>query len=181
MSLRTIQRVEQGETVPRGHTLQALATALDVPLDALRSAPEPAPQAQPIPPPLPATALTAHLRSDPQFLQLLNLSALCFLVFPFLNLVIPFLLWRKHRHDTEHVAELGRRVLGFQMLWQVASFFTYMMALLVQAAASYYLRVRLMGLFLGVMVLTYLVNAVAVGYNQLQLRQGNLDVYRIRL
>ena len=54
-------------------------------------------------------------------------------------------------------------------------------ALLVQAAASYYLGVRLMGLFLGVMVLTYLVNAVAVGYNQLQLRQGNLDVYRIRL
>ena len=38
-----------------------------------------------------------------------------------------------------------------------------------------------MGLFLGVMVLTYLVNAVAVGYNQLQLRQGNLDVYSIRL
>ena len=181
VSLRTIQRVEQGETVPRGHTLQALATALDVPLDALRSAPEPAPQAQPTPPPQPATALTVHLRSDPQFLQLLNLSALCFLVFPFLNLVVPFLLWRKHRHDTEHVAELGRRVLGFQVLWQVASFFTYMMALLVQAAASYYLGVRLMGLFLGVMVLTYLVNAVAVGYNQLQLRQGNLDVYRIRL
>ncbi|MFC7670019.1 DUF4870 domain-containing protein [Hymenobacter humi] len=121
------------------------------------------------------------MRSDPPFLQLLNLSALCFLVFPFLNLLIPYLLWRKHRHDTEHVAELGRRVLGFQMLWQVASFFTYMMALLLQAAAFHYFGVVLTGLFLAVLVLTYLANVVTVGYNQLMLRQGRLDVYRIRL
>jgi transcriptional regulator with XRE-family HTH domain len=39
VSLRTIQRVEQGDTVPRGHTVQALATALGVALDALREPP----------------------------------------------------------------------------------------------------------------------------------------------
>ncbi|MFC7670020.1 helix-turn-helix domain-containing protein [Hymenobacter humi] len=50
VSLRTIQRVEQGETVPRGHTMQALATALDVPLEALRAVAEdePAPQPEPV-------------------------------------------------------------------------------------------------------------------------------------
>ena len=30
VSLRTIQRVEQGETMPRGHTVQALAAALSL-------------------------------------------------------------------------------------------------------------------------------------------------------
>jgi uncharacterized Tic20 family protein len=54
---------------------------------------------------------------------LLNLSALSFLFPPFLNLVVPFLLWRARRHNTAYVAEVGRRVLGFQVLWQVASFF----------------------------------------------------------
>ncbi|UOQ75338.1 helix-turn-helix domain-containing protein [Hymenobacter sp. 5516J-16] len=39
VSLRTIQRVEQGDTVPRGFTLQALATALEVPLEAFRTEP----------------------------------------------------------------------------------------------------------------------------------------------
>ncbi|MEJ7660639.1 MAG: helix-turn-helix transcriptional regulator [Hymenobacter sp.] len=33
LSLRTIQRVEQGESVPRGHTMQQLAHALGVSLD----------------------------------------------------------------------------------------------------------------------------------------------------
>jgi transcriptional regulator with XRE-family HTH domain len=193
VSLRTIQRVEQGETVPRGHTIQALATALEVPLDALLMLPAPvtepdvepkyalAPEylsSLPAPPALPASP---SLPADPQLLQLLNLSALCLLVFPFLNLLVPYLLWRKHRHDTAHAAEVGRRVLGFQILWQVASFFSYLMVLLLQAAMFYYFGVMLKGVFLAVFVLTYLVNIVTVGYNQLLLRRGRLDLYPIRL
>jgi len=193
VSLRTIQRVEQGDTVPRGHTLQALAAALEVPLDAFRAEPAaPAPSAETEAPALrqaeampsePAAepAAAPALPLDPGFVQLLNLSALCFLVFPFLNLLVPYLLWRKHRHDTAHVAEVGRRLLGFQMLWQVGSFFAYMMAMLVQAAAFFYFGARLQGLFLVVFALTYIINVAAVGYNQMLLRRGQYDVYRIRL
>jgi transcriptional regulator with XRE-family HTH domain/uncharacterized Tic20 family protein len=200
VSLRTIQRVEQGETVPRGHTMQALATALDVPLEALLAAPAvvmvaapaavlPAPIPKPAAPLLPDGLLaatppalaTAPLPADPHVLQLLNLSALCLLVFPFLNLLVPYLLWRKHRHDTAHANEVGRRVLGFQVLWQVASFFSYLMVLLLQAAMFFYFGVVLKGIFLGVFVLTYLVNVTTVGYNQWLLRQDRLDIYPVRL
>ena len=174
VSLRTIQRVEQGETEPRGHTMQALATALAVPLNALLAAPAP------LPPVVPAPA-SSSLPADPQLLQLLNLSALCLLVFPFLNLLVPYLLWRKHRYDTAHAAEVGRRVLGFQVLWQVASFFSYFMALLLQAALFSYAGIKWKGVFLGVFVLTYLVNITTVGYNQWLLRQGRLDIYPVRL
>jgi len=170
VSLRTIQRVEQGDTVPRGYTLQALAAALGVPLEALRE--ETAPVL--------AVAPTPTLREDKNLLQLLNLSALGFLLFPFLNLLGPWLLWRARRHDTEHVAELGRRVLGFQILWQVGCFFLYLLAVLVQLAVRTY-HVRLPGLFLGVLVLTYALNAGVVCYYALRLRQGYLDVYRWRL
>jgi transcriptional regulator with XRE-family HTH domain len=172
VSLRTIQRVEQGDTVPRGHTLQALATALGVPLEALREEIAPAPVAP--------SARTPTLREDQHLLQLLNLSALGFLLFPFLNLLGPWLLWRARRHDTEHVAELGRRVLGFQVLWQVGCFFLYLLAVLAQLAARTY-HVRLPGLFLGVLVLTYALNAGVVCYYAFQLRQGNLAIYRWRL
>ncbi len=191
VSLRTIQRVEQGETVPRGHTVQALATALDVPLEALLTEPvataiepvRPSPVETSAPPLPTATAPSPvrPLRADPQLLELLNLSALCLLVFPFLNLVVPYLLWRKHRHGIAHAAEIGRRVLGFQVLWQVASFFSYLLALLLQAALVFYFGFRPRGIFLGVFVLTYLVNVVTVGYNQLRLRRGRLDIYPIRL
>ena len=193
VSLRTIQRVEQGETVPRGHTMQALATALDVPLDALlASQPAEAVVAAPLlvpPTPTPTVpalrqallAADAQLPPDPHVLQLLNLSALCLLVFPFFNLLVPYLLWRKHRHDTAHANDIGRRVLGFQVLWQVASFFSYLMALLLQAAFYFYFGMMVKGIFLGVFVLTYLVNVTTVGYNQWLLRQGRLDIYPVRL
>ena len=192
VSLRTIQRVEQGETVPRGHTVQALATALDVPLEALLTAPAPAAESpltsvllapEPAPPLalLPMPPRSPAPPAEMQVLQVLNLSALCLLVFPFLNLLVPYLLWRKHRHDSVHAAEVGRRVLGFQVLWQVASFFSYLMVLLLQAAMFFYFGVVLKGVFLGVFVLTYLVNIATVVYNQWLLRQGQLDIYPIRL
>jgi transcriptional regulator with XRE-family HTH domain len=179
VSLRTIQRVEQGETVPRGHTLQALATALNVTLDDLRPAPEPTAEAGPVPLPMPAAP--PALRLDPDFLQLLNWSALSFLFLPLLNLVVPWLLWRARRHDTAHVAELGRRVLGFQLLWQVASFFAFLLAVGLQMVAARSYHAVLPGLFFGVLVLTYAANALTVGYYALQLRRGRLDLYRFRL
>ncbi|WP_048825919.1 helix-turn-helix domain-containing protein [Hymenobacter sp. DG25B] len=191
ISLRTIQRVEQGDTVPRGHTLQALAAALEVPLDALREEPQPTALATPPPAvgPTDTTAAAATpvlltaptLRSDPQYLQLLNLSALSFLVFPFLNLVVPFLLWRAHRLDTEHVAEVGRRVLGFQILWQAASFLLFALALVAQIIAFRYFNRKLPGVYVAIAALTYAVNALTVIYYNRKLKQGSLDLYPIRL
>ncbi|HEX8506314.1 MAG TPA: helix-turn-helix transcriptional regulator [Hymenobacter sp.] len=187
VSLRTIQRVEQGETVPRGHTVQALAAALNVTLEDLRHVelqavplpPAPRPAEEPVL--LPAAPAAPDLRIDPDFLRLLNLSALSLLLFPLLNLAVPWLLWRARRHDTAHVAELGRRVLGFQVLWQVGTFFAYLLAVAVQLVAYHRYHVGLPGLYFGVMVVTYAVNVLTVAYYQLQLRRGRLDLYRYRL
>ncbi|RSK46612.1 helix-turn-helix domain-containing protein [Hymenobacter perfusus] len=178
VSLRTIQRVEQGDTVPRGYTLQALAAALEVPLEAFRPEPAAAPVAEPAAP-LPTSA-TPNTHSDPQFLQLLNLSALSFLVLPLLNLVVPWLLWRKHRHEVEHAAEVGRRVLGFQILWQVGCFLAYLLAGLVQVVAHTY-QVTLPGLYVGIFIGSYLLNLGVVLYYGWQLRRGRLAIYRFRL
>lgn len=211
VSLRTIQRVEQGDTVPRGHTLQALAAALGVGLDDFRAAPvtsppallpadppaaEPAPAGTPqfreVPgpgvvggswPPVLVTRVPSAppLRPDPEFLQLLNLSALSFLVLPLLNIVVPLLLWRRRRHEVEHAAQVGRRVLGFQILWQAATTITYLLLVVVHWVAARYFQVRLPGTFLGVFIGSYVLNVGIVGYEALRLRRGKLDVYPVRL
>lgn len=180
VSLRTIQRVEQGDTTPRGHTVLALAEALEVPLEVLQSELEIKHELE-VQPVAEAPAAVPRLRADPQFLQLLNLSALSFLLLPLLNILVPLLLWRARRHDTEHVAEVGRRVVGFQILWQVGCFFVYMVLLLGQMVAARYYHLVLPGAFLGVFLLSYSLNVLTVGYYALQLRQGNLDLYRVRL
>ncbi|GAB3825578.1 helix-turn-helix domain-containing protein [Hymenobacter jeollabukensis] len=221
VSLRTIQRVEQGDTVPRGHTLQALAAALGVTLEAFRDAPAAMPAAPEVPAagaaalpeaepsqqfieaptlaPLPArrpavegevthpqplpypAAPTPVLRPDPQFLQLLNLSALSFLLLPLLNIVLPLRLWRARRHEVEHAAEVGRRVLGFQILWQVSTTLTYLLLVLAHWVAARYFQAKLPGTFLGVFIVSYVLNVLVVGYEALRLRRGRLDIYPIRL
>ncbi|WP_165821991.1 helix-turn-helix domain-containing protein [Hymenobacter edaphi] len=214
VSLRTIQRVEQGDTVPRGHTLQALAAALGVALDDFRAAPAavppspPLPAAQPaeLPAPEPWQHLTEvalrpatevavarppsllvtspaapALRPDPHFLQLLNLSALSFLLLPLLNIIIPLRLWRARRHEVEHAQEVGRRVLGFQILWQVSTTVTYLLLVLAHWVAAKYFQAKLPGTFLGVFIVSYVLNVLVVGYEALRLRRGRLDIYPVRL
>jgi XRE family transcriptional regulator, regulator of sulfur utilization len=221
VSLRTIQRVEQGDTVPRGHTLQALAAALGVTLDDFRAVPEaglpsppqpeapatgPAelPEAAPlqylpevVAPPalrpaaevvvanppqlLVASPVAPALRPDPEFLQLLNLSALSFLLLPLLNIIIPLRLWRARRREVEHAAEVGRRVLGFQILWQVSTTLTYLLLVVVHWVAARYFQTRLPGTFLGVFIVSYVLNVLVVGYEALRLRRGRLDIYPVRL
>lgn len=172
LSLRTIQRVERGETVPRGHTLQALATALEVSLDALQMPPEPPPHPSPTP---------AGLRSDPQFLQLLNLSALSFLLLPLLNIIVPVVLWRARKHRIQGVAELGRRVVGFQVLWQVGSFFLYLLAVAAHLVGGFFAASALPFILFSILFLTYAANVGAVGYAAFRLRQGHLNLYPLRL
>jgi transcriptional regulator with XRE-family HTH domain len=224
VSLRTIQRVEQGDTVPRGHTLLALAAALQVPLEELHAAPVPAAALAPSLAETPAAAVypaeaptelavasptnlaaanetlparqepataavvpaaapapTPILRADPEFLQLLNLSALSFLVLPLLNLVVPLVLWRKQRNRIAHAAEVGRRVLGFQVLWQVGCFFAYVLLAVGQVVAVQFQRTPIKGGFLIVLVATYLLNVLTVAYYARRLRQGRLDIYPVRL
>lgn len=175
VSLRTIQRVEQGETMPRGYTLQTIATALGVTLEDFREAPEPE-QKQPIV----ASRDAPSLRNDPDFLQIFSLSPLCFLLVPFLNIVVPWWLWRARRHNTEHVTELGRRIIGFQVLWQVVSFFAFMLVVVVQLLGGGIPRKLMPGVYLGVLVLTYGVNVWIIVYNAWRVRQGDLAVYRLR-
>lgn len=172
ISLRTIQRVERGETVPRGHTLLALATALESSIADFQMAE--GQEATPAAPP-------AELRSDPQFLQLLNLSALSFLLLPLLNIIVPVVLWRARKHQVQDVAELGRRVVGFQILWQVASFFLYLLAVAVHLVGGFSAKSTLPFSLLSILFVTYAVNVGAICYNAFRLRQGHLNLYPIRL
>lgn len=183
VSLRTIQRMEQGGTVPRGHTMQALATALGVSLADLRLPTEAAPEPALSPAPVRVSVIPTPpaLPADPDFLQLLNLSALSFLILPLLNLVVPWWLWRSRRHRIAHVAELGRRILGFQVLWQVGTFFLMLLALAAQLALYRHYHVALPELWLSALTGTYAANVGTVIYYGLRLRQGRLDVYRFRL
>lgn len=104
LSIRTIQRVESGQTIPKGHTLNVLATALAVDKIELQQQP----------------STTAISEEEDLKLKLINLSTLCFLGIPFGNILVPFLIWDKNRAYPK-VNEVGRKIINFQILWSLCT------------------------------------------------------------
>lgn len=102
LSLRTVQRIENGETEARGDTLNRLAKALEVGLDELIST-EP--------------SISSH-----GYIALMCLSALasCFIYFPFLGLIIPLILWLVKKDTQPDINNAGKRILNFQLTWTIA-------------------------------------------------------------
>lgn len=119
-SVRTIQRIETGVSAPRPYTLKAIADALGVAVEELRSA-----EKQPI-------DFSAH---EVKALQSINSSALIVLFVPVVHLFLPVWLWRKHR-TSEAVNQTGRRIISFQLLWTLATVVALVVAQLLQVSIT---------------------------------------------
>ncbi|MBJ7880194.1 helix-turn-helix domain-containing protein [Gelidibacter salicanalis] len=96
LSLRTIQRIEKGESTPRGDTLLKLTQALGVTPDDL----------------LEWTDI-----EDKGYLTLLNLSAMSILIHPLLGIIIPLVMWVLKREKIKFVDDTGKKLISFQITW----------------------------------------------------------------
>jgi len=108
LSLRTIQRIESGQTSPRGDTLKRLAGALKVPVEEL---------------------IDSELQEDTNLVVLMNLTQLAFVAFPLLGLIIPLIIWLTNRNHVRDVDEVGQSILNFQASWNLIVFSVYMLGM----------------------------------------------------
>lgn len=144
LSLRTIQRIENGETEPRGDSLKRLSAAFDVNPDEL---------------------IDWTVLEDRGFLTSLNLSAFSFMVFPILGIIIPLIIWISRKDKIKDVNEFAKEILNFQITWNMVFFigFGSIMTYAFYEARSNstveysYLRVFAPITFLGIM---YLYNTI---------------------
>ena len=109
LSLRTIQRIENGETIPRGDSLKKLAAALHVSPDEI---------------------LDWQLTEDNNVLYILNLSQLGIIAFPFLGVIIPMAIWILKKETIKNVNEQGISILNFQISWLVLAVPVFLLGLL---------------------------------------------------
>ncbi|WP_110354600.1 helix-turn-helix domain-containing protein [Arenibacter sp. ARW7G5Y1] len=96
LSLRTVQRIENSESAPRGDTLKRLALALDTSPDEM---------------------LDWTILEDKGYLTLMSLSALGFLFFPILGIILPLIFWILKKDKYKGVSELGMSILNFEITW----------------------------------------------------------------
>ncbi len=104
LSLRTIQRIENGESIPRGDTLKKLSIALQSTPDVL---------------------IDWQIQEDNNMLKILSLSQLGFIVFPILGIVIPLAMWVLKKDKIKFIDSIGKKILNFQITWSIFVFVVF--------------------------------------------------------
>lgn len=162
VSLRTIQRLESGDTEPRGDTVTRIAQALDV---------------------APGELLQCEKKKDTSYQKGLQISAFSFLLFPLLGVLLPFILWITKRDQIEGVDYSGKEIINFQITWNLALFSGLLCYLIwVRYSFSYVTEVSLsisqayMILFYSIVGVLYLYNLAITALNYFRVR-NNLPVW----
>lgn len=95
LSLRTIQRIENGNT-PKGFTLKSLAKALEIE---------------------PQNLLNKKI--DLEKIKIINISILSFFIIPFGNIILPAILTFTSKN--EKTKALGKDILSLQIIWTITT------------------------------------------------------------
>ncbi len=106
VNLRTIQRIENNESEPRGYTMKNICTALSVNIEDI---------------------LDYGKEEDLSFLAYFHLSILCFLFLPLGNIIVPAILWLSNKRKVLHLDTQAKNVINFQIL-HTSTLFLLMLA-----------------------------------------------------
>ena len=96
INLRTLQRIEKGETEPLGNTLKSLCNVLEINVEDI---------------------LDYGKKEDNQFMLFFHLSVLSFILVPLGNIFIPMILWLTKRDKIADLNKQGITLLKFQIIW----------------------------------------------------------------
>ena len=101
MNVRTIQRIENNETTPRGATLKLLCDALEITPDEI---------------------VNFDKIQDNSFIVWLHLSVLLGYVLPLGNIIVPLILWINNRNKIDCVDSQGKNIINFQIIFSIILF-----------------------------------------------------------
>lgn len=104
LSVRTIQRIENGETEARGDSLLRLSKSLDVSTEAL---------------------LDKELIEDESIVTVMNVSQFGFVVYPLLGAILPLIIWYLKKNKVKDVDRVGKMIVNFQITWLIGLFIIF--------------------------------------------------------
>jgi transcriptional regulator with XRE-family HTH domain len=145
LSLRTIQRIENGETEPRGDSLKRLASVFNLSPDEI---------------------IDFQITEDKRIVNLLNLSQLSFLAIPVLGFLIPLIIWISQKDKIKNVDKIGKSIINFQVTWTIVFFGTFLIC-----GIDKILKLHLPLTSLGPLVLIiplYIINLVVITANSVR-------------
>ena len=101
VNLRTIQRIENNESEPRGKTLNLICEVLNINAEDI---------------------LDYGKQADKSYLIIFHLSVIAFLAIPVGNIILPLILWMNKKDRIIGLKQIGANLLNFQIVWSVVTF-----------------------------------------------------------
>lgn len=175
ITVRTVQRIESNDSIPRDYTLKAIAAALNMPLEefisvrtCLRVSNEPTFLQEGRP---------AERQESCHFLQLLNLSAFAYLVVPFIHFLIPIFLLKKRKEKDNTLQTTGQRIIRQQIWWTVSTHFLLLLTLIYNLVqATWFEKTNLLN-YLWIFAGMYVLNAFIIFFTALKIRHTSRASY----
>jgi transcriptional regulator with XRE-family HTH domain len=170
ITVRTIQRIESGESVPRTYTLKAIAKALDLPFGSLIN--EGAADTTPT-----NAAGQASLNEEDarHFLQVFCLSAFSYIVVPYVHFLIPAYLLKKRKEQNIGVVRFAKKFIRGQITWVIITHLLFLMVVVYDLLMAAYFNKKYTVHFLWPFFIMYFVNAIIIVKSLAQIRQMDFD------
>ena len=140
VSLRSIQRLENGETTPQGYTLKAIAKVLGETVENLQFN-------------------YIETNSHSGQLKWVNMSALCLLAIPFANIILPYIFYKRVKSNIIE-RPVASRIVSFQIKWTLLTSLLLVITPFVQYSLSSMNIVIRFPLILIVLFITYFYNVI---------------------
>ncbi|WP_369049310.1 DUF4870 domain-containing protein [Tenacibaculum sp. UWU-22] len=101
VNLRTIQRIENNESEPRGKTMSLICEALHINTEEI---------------------LNYGKQNDKNYLIIFHLTVLTFLAIPIGNIIIPLIMWMNKKDKIIGLKKTGTNLLNFQIVWSILAY-----------------------------------------------------------
>lgn len=169
VTVRTIQRIESGESVPRAFTIKALARALQTNFEELTNETQNEGLEN-----KPGLSQNSSVPGEKHFLQTLCLSCFSYLVIPFVHFLIPVYLLKKHGRSHPEIIVMARAIIRQQMYWIIALHALMLLTLGYNLfMAAYFSKAYLISYLLPFFAM-YLLNAIIITATLQRVRQLKL-------
>lgn len=178
VTVRTIQRIESDDSIPRDYTLKAIAAALNMPFEefiSVRSCLRITNDCSLVNGELPVTQQTQE--KCRHFLQLLNLSAFSYLVVPFVHFLIPILLLKKWKEKSDTLLTTGQRIIRQQIYWTISTHFLLLLTLVYNLIQTTWFDKSNLLNYLWIFAGMYILNAFIIFFTALRIRNNNRASY----
>lgn len=161
VSVRTIQRIENGQTIPRKFTIKAIAKCLEVPYESLLCD---------------TVGLKLFEEADItkeeklHFLNIFCLSCFSFLVIPYVHFLIPSYLAKKRSECNTKIIMFTRKVIRTQIQWVITTTLAFILVMLYNFSCFSLHRKAYIISYMYPFFIMYLLNTGIIIYNLLIIR-----------